>query len=93
MLDLPVAFLRSAASTGLQRFNFHNFLCELRCRHRSSQILVQLKCTFGCRLLTNTKHFYLKESAMAGAKLIVIYPRPRDIESFKRVYNRPRRRS
>jgi uncharacterized protein (TIGR02118 family) len=32
------------------------------------------------------KHFYLKEIEMAGAKLIVVYPRPTDIESFEHVY-------
>jgi uncharacterized protein (TIGR02118 family) len=31
------------------------------------------------------KDFYLKEIEMASAKLIVIYPRPTDIESFERV--------
>jgi uncharacterized protein (TIGR02118 family) len=32
------------------------------------------------------KHSYLKEIEMAGAKLIVIYPRPTDLETFERVY-------
>ena len=32
------------------------------------------------------RHFYFKEIEMAGAKLIVIYAPPKDIESFERVY-------
>ena len=35
--------------------------------------------------LNRYKYFCLAESEMAGAKLIVIYPRPRDIESFAHV--------
>jgi uncharacterized protein (TIGR02118 family) len=42
----------------------------------------------GYRVFTNTNSFIFKEIEMAGAKLVVIYPRPTDIESFERVYNK-----
>jgi uncharacterized protein (TIGR02118 family) len=45
-----------------------------------------LRGNFEASSIQKYKHFYLKEIEMAGAKLIVIYPRPTDIESFERVY-------
>jgi uncharacterized protein (TIGR02118 family) len=44
-----------------------------------------LKAVSSYRVFTDT-NFYLKEIEMAGAKLIVIYPRPKDIEAFEHVY-------
>jgi len=46
----------------------------------------KFKGTFEAISIHKYKHFYLKEIEMAGAKLIVIYPRPTDLESFERVY-------
>jgi uncharacterized protein (TIGR02118 family) len=45
-----------------------------------------LRGNFEASSIQKYKHFYLKEIEMAGAKLIVIYPRPTDLESFERVY-------
>jgi uncharacterized protein (TIGR02118 family) len=44
-----------------------------------------LKAVSSYRVFTDT-NLYLKEIEMAGAKLIVIYPRPKDIEAFEHVY-------